>query len=583
MKAINKIIILGMAVALFNSCDLTLLPENAVTPENYFQNKSDLELWTNQFYTLLDKPDASAGTNADDMIDKGMGQVIEGTRSAASETGWSWTKLRHINYFLQHSSNCDDETARNQYNGVAQFFRAYFYFVKVRRYGDVPWYDQVLGSEDQELLVKARDSREFVMNQVLKDFQDAATSLPTKSTETRNTRVTKWAALAFASQAALYEGTYRKYHGLDNYEKYLEIAASTARQFIDESGFSLYKEGTEPYRDMFCADNAKTTEVVLARAYNFEGLQLSHSVQFSIANLQMGFTRRFMNHYLMADGTRFTDKQGYETMFYTDEVKNRDPRLQQTVLCPNYIQKGETTVTANDLTAYCGYRPIKFVGTKDHDGAAKSTSDWPLMRAAEVYLNYAEAKAELGTLKQEDLDISINKIRERAKMPDLNLTDANSNPDPYLAACYPNVEQGTNKGVILEIRRERTIELVMEGLRQWDLFRWKEGKQMFNHYVPYYGIYVPGVGTYDMDGDGKPDLEIYETTATSQCDNKKKLDKDIYLSNGTSGYIIGFPKVTYGKDWKEERDYLWPIPADQRVLTQGILTQNPGWEDGLSY
>lgn len=583
MKAINKIIILGMVTTLFSSCDLTLLPENAVTPENYFQNKSDLELWTNQFYTLLDEPDASAGTNADDMIDKGMGQVIEGTRSAASETGWSWSKLRHINYFLQHSSNCDDETARSQYNGVAQFFRAYFYFVKVRRYGDVPWYDQVLGSEDQELLAKARDSREFVMDRVLKDFEDAATSLPTKSTDTRNTRVTKWAALAFASQAALYEGTYRKYHGLDNYEKYLEIAASTARQFIDESGFSLYKEGTEPYRDMFCADNAKTTEVVLARAYNFEGLQLSHSVQFSIANLQMGFTRRFMNHYLMADGTRFTDKQGYETMFYTDEVKNRDPRLQQTVLCPNYIQKGETTVTANDLTAYCGYRPIKFVGTKDHDGAAKSTSDWPLMRAAEVYLNYAEAKAELGTLKQEDLDISINKIRERAKMPDLNLTDANSNPDPYLAACYPNVEQGTNKGVILEIRRERTIELVMEGLRQWDLFRWKEGKQMFNHYVPYYGIYVPGVGTYDMDGDGKPDLEIYETTATSQCDNKKKLDKDIYLSNGTSSYIIGFPKVTYGKDWKEERDYLWPIPADQRVLTQGILTQNPGWEDGLSY
>lgn len=104
MKAINKIIILGMVTTLFSSCDLTLLPENAVTPENYFQNKSDLELWTNQFYTLLDEPDASAGTNADDMIDKGMGQVIEGTRSAASETGWSWSKLRHINYFLQHSS-----------------------------------------------------------------------------------------------------------------------------------------------------------------------------------------------------------------------------------------------------------------------------------------------------------------------------------------------------------------------------------------------------------------------------------------------------------------------------------------------
>ena len=327
MKAINKIIILGMVTALFSSCDLTLLPENAVTPENNCKNKSDLELWTNQFYTLLDEPDASAGMNADDMIDKGMGQVIEGTRSAASETGWSWSKLRHINYFLQHSSNCDDETARTQYNGVAQFFRAYFYFVKVRRYGDVPWYDQVLGSEDQELLTKARDSREFVMDQVLKDFEDAANSLPVKSTESRNTRVTRWAALAFASRAALYEGTYRKYHGMDNYEKYLEAAANTAKQFIDESGFSLYKEGTEPYRDLFCADHAQTTEVVLARAYNFDGLQLSHSVQFSIANLQMGFTRRFMNHYLMADGSRFTDKEGYETMFYTEEVKNRDPRL----------------------------------------------------------------------------------------------------------------------------------------------------------------------------------------------------------------------------------------------------------------
>ena len=113
MKAINKIIILGMVTTLFSSCDLTLLPENAVTPENYFQNKSDLELWTNQFYTLLDEPDASAGTNADDMIDKGMGQVIEGTRSAASETGWSWSKLRHINLFLHHYSNCDDATARS--------------------------------------------------------------------------------------------------------------------------------------------------------------------------------------------------------------------------------------------------------------------------------------------------------------------------------------------------------------------------------------------------------------------------------------------------------------------------------------
>lgn len=582
IKPINRIVVLGIMIAGLYSCDLNMLPEDKVTPEQYFNTKADLELWTNQFYTMLNNPDTDAGINADDMIDKSMGAVIESTRSAASES-WSWSNLRQINYFLEHSSNCNDESARNQYNGVALFFRAYFYFDKVRRYGDVPWYDQVIGSTDAELLNRPRDDRGYVMDNVLKDFKDAASLLPIKSSDAGNTRITKWVALAFASRAALYEGTYRKYHNMSDYEKYLQAAADFAEEFIEDSGFDLYKGGSQPYRELFYSDAAKTEEVVLARVYNFSGLQLAHSVQFSISNNQQGFTRRFINHYLMNDGTRFTDKSGYETMFYTDELKNRDPRLEQTVLSPNYIQVGETTTTLNDLTAYCGYKPIKYIGTKDHDGASKGTSDWALMRSAEVFLNFAEAKAELGTLTQQDLIKSINKLRRRANMIDLDMATANANPDTYLESCYPNVDKGSNKGVILEIRRERTIEMVMEGLRQWDLFRWKEGEQMLNHYVPYHGMYIPGVGTYDMDGDGTPDLEIYETSPTSQCDIKVRLDKDIYLSDGTSGYIIGFPKVTYGKDWSNERDYLWPIPTDQRVLTQGALSQNPGWKDGLSY
>lgn len=583
IKSIYRILALGIIITTCSSCDLTVLPEAEVSPEQYFKTKADLELWTNQFYTMLENPDTAAGTNGDDMVDKGMGAIIEGTRSAASES-WSWTQLRKINYYLEHSHNCEDATVRDQYDGVAYFFRAYFYLVKVRRYGDVPWYDQVIESGNTELLNKPRDNRGFVMDKIIEDFKKAASLLPAKSTETRNTRVTKWAALAFGSQAALYEGTFRKYHNLGDHEKYLTIAAEMSKEFIDDSGFSIYKEGAEPYREMFHSYTAKTGEVVLARAYNFEGLQLAHSVQFSISNNQQGFTRRYMNHYLMADGTRFTDQAGYETMFYTDEVKNRDPRLAQTVLCPGYKQVGENSVTPNDLSAYCGYKPIKFIGKKEHDGSTKGTSDWPLMRAAEVYLNYAEAKAELGTITPGDLLISIDKIRARVGMGSLDLNAANNNPDPYLASCYPNVEQGTNKGVILEIRRERTIELVMEGYRQWDLFRWKEGKQMLNQYVQYHGIYVPGVGLYDMDEDGTPDLEIYDgAEATSTCDTKLKLNKDIYLSNGTSGYIIAYPKVIYGKEWKEDRDYLWPIPADQRVLTQGKLTQNPGWEDGLNF
>lgn len=581
-KQIKIIALLGLLGLVLSSCDLTLLPEDSVTPAQFFKTRADLELWSNQFYTMLNNPNTDAGVNADDMIDKSMGAVIEGTRSPASES-WSWTQLRNINYLLEYSENCTDEAARNEFNGVAYFFRAYFYFDKVKRYGDVPWYDKPIGSTEVEFLNKPRDDRGLVMDNILNDFREAANLLPTSYPNAKNTRVTKWAALAYASRAALYEGTFRKYHGMSGYEKYLQAAAEFGAEFIQNSGFDLYRGGTEPYRELFYSDDAKTEEVVLNRSYNFAGLQLSHSVQFGISNNQQGFTRRFINHYLMKDGSRFTDQPGYETMFFTDEFKNRDPRLEQTVLGTNYVQVGETEPTLNDLTAYCGYKPIKFISNKDHDGASKGTSDWPLMRSAEVFLNYAEAKAELGTVTQQDLDISVNKLRSRAGMPNIQLVDANANPDPYLKSCYPNVDKGSNKGIILEIRRERTIELVMEGLRQWDIFRWKEAEQMLNRFVPYLGMYIPGVGTYDMNGDGTPDLEIYHTTATSQLDIKVRLERDIFLTDVTSGYIIGFPKVTYGTDWSNERDYLWPIPADQRVLTQGALSQNQGWQDGLSY
>lgn len=138
MKTLHKILATILLGAACSGCDLTLIPEDTVTPQTYFQSEVDLRLWTNQFYTLLDSPDSAAGLNADDMVDKSMGDVISGTRMASDESGWTWTSLRKINYYLQNSHNCTDEAARTKYDGVAYFFRAYFYYVKVRRYGDVP-------------------------------------------------------------------------------------------------------------------------------------------------------------------------------------------------------------------------------------------------------------------------------------------------------------------------------------------------------------------------------------------------------------------------------------------------------------
>ena len=304
MKTLHKILATLLLGAACSGCDLTLIPEDKVTPQTYFQSEVDLRLWTNQFYTLLDSPDSASGLNADDMVDKSMGDVISGTRMASDESGWTWTS----------------------------------------------------------------------------DLDDAIDMLPRDKDVAR---VTRWAALAFKSRAALYEGTWRKYRGLPDADKYLQQAADAAATFIAESGYSLYKEGTEPYRDLFCSDDAKQSEVILARLYNFEGLNLAHSVQFNIRNAATGFTRRFMNHYLMADGSRFTEKEGHETMFYTEETAGRDPRMAQTVLCPGYVAKGESSATPNDMTAMTGYEPIKFVSTAAHSGASKGTSDWPLLRTAE--------------------------------------------------------------------------------------------------------------------------------------------------------------------------------------------------------
>ena len=362
-----------------------------------------------------------------------------------------------------------------------------------------------------------------------------------------------------------------------NAEKYLQLAVDAAESFINDGGYKLYTSGKEPYRDLFNSIDTKSDEIILTRKYSVTANVL-HSVQFNIKNDRAGFTKRFINHYLMADGSFYSSQENYDKKIFADEVSNRDPRLAQTVLCPGYIQTGASKVSKNDLNALTGYQPIKFVNATAYDGSNKSYTDFPLFRTAEVYLNFAEAKAELGTLTQADLDKSINKIRDRAKMPHLDMKAANATKDPLMVEYYPNITQSANTGVILEIRRERTVELAMEGFRIWDILRWKEGQQLTK---PFYGCYFPGEGEYDMDGDGKADLLLYSGSKGSFSGTAKQIGKDVILSGSTSGFIHAIPKITVS--WNESRDYLWPIPASERVLSGGALTQNPGWEDSTNF
>ena len=564
----------------FSACEslLNMEPEDTMRPDTFFADEIQLELWTSQFYSQFDAADDAALIEADDVVDTNLGSLLMGQRMASNESGWTWTMLRKINFYLQNSYRCESESVRNQYDGVAYFMRAYFYYIKVRRYGDVPWYDQVLNADDDEYLFQPRDDRGMVMDKVMEDLDKAISMLPTKKDVLH---VTKWTALAFKSRAALYEGTYRKYRGMEDADKYLKLAAEAGENFIKNSGYKLYTTGETPYRDMFSSIDVVGEEVILTRKYGSEA-KVMHSIPFNIINQRQGLSKRMMNHYLMADGSRFTEQEGWKTMTYVDEVKNRDPRLAQTVLCPGYVQVGATAVSTNDLTSITGYRPIKFVNASAYDGSLKAITDFPLFRAAEVYLNFAEAKAELGTLTQEDLDKSVNVIRARANMPNLNMADANANPDALLLEYYPNVTVSNNTGVILEIRRERAVELIMEGFHQWDMFRWKEGQQFTK---PFYGCYFPGPGEYDMDGDGttngKNDLLLYTGSKGNFKGTAKKIGKDVILSDGDKGYLWVHSNINVS--WDEGRDYLWPIPADERVLTGGALTQNPGWTDGTDF
>lgn len=580
MKKIFKLLaVLSFASFSFVSCDLTLMPEHETSPEKYFKTESDLMLWSNQFYKdiLLS---ADYGSTTDVYLSNGISAYVSGNRTPQTQS-WSFTALRNINYMLERLNQCEDVGVAKKYEAVGRFFRAYFYFKLVRTYGDVPYYDKVLGSTDPDVY-KGRDDRGYVMDRILEDYEFAIANLP-GTWEAMNTRVTKWAAMGYASRAALFEGTFRKYHGMADADKYLAKAVEYSEAFIDQSPFSLYSSGNTPYRDLFVSANAITQEVVLARHYD-TAYSVFHSMGYSTEFGRSSVTRRFVNHYLMADGTRFTDKGDWQTKTYLEETAGRDPRLAQTVMCPGYIQKGATAVTACGFTSHTGYQPIKFVPEASKCISSSDDVDWALLRAAEVYLNFAEAKAELAalgkvTLEQADLDKSINKIRKRAKMPDLKMQGLTA--CQYMESCYPNVEKGSLKAVILEIRRERTIELALEQPdRSWDMFRWKEAKQCLQVVQPWYGVYIPGLGKYDTSGDGVADVEfIQEGTAV-----KLKVGSsvsEVTLSAGTSGYIVAYSATSYGTDWNDARDYLWPIPASQRELNPN-LKQNPGYVDGIN-
>lgn len=573
----KKIFTLFLAIGLV-SCDLDRLPMDAIAPETFFNTENDLLLYTNSFYNMLPSAEDVYNEDADNVVKSSLRDEIQGTRVVpTSGGGWSWSELRNINYFLANSGKSADKKAVKKYNGLARFFRAYFYFEKVRRFGDVPWYSQPIESTDEQLLTAKRDPRTMIMDSVMADIDNAIASLDASR---QVSTVTKWTALALKSRIALYEGTFRKYHtefNLPNADKFLDASIAASDELMKSSGYRIYTATpSTAYQKLFASDNAIPDEVILARDFSDE-LQVYHNLNYYTMTASYGkpgLNKSLVNSYLMADGTRFTDRPGYDTLQFFSEVQNRDPRLKQTIRTPGYTRIGETNTLVPEFGAtVTGYQLIKFVSEPKWDTFSKDITDMPVFRYAEVLLNYAEAKVERGTLTQADLDRSITPIRARVGMPPLDMAKANANPDPYLAGQYTHVS-GSNTGVILEIRRERRIELVMENFLRWDdIIRWKEGQLLTRQFK---GMYFPGKGSYDLDRNGTVDLVIYEGTKPAiKGAQLLKLGSEIILENGTKGGNI-LVNSHIKKKFNETRDYLYPIPK-QELLLNPQLTQNPNW------
>lgn len=605
----KKIYFLFMIFAVFLiSCDLSEEPISSVGKEAIFSTESGLKTYSWSFYNTF-----QTGTDLhyqeSSMVDflatnSLSTYIIKNAYSETNSGGWDWSVLRNINYFVVNCTNQNvSETVRNNYLGLARFFRAYFYYDKVRRFGDVPWIDKPLDVDDEELYA-ARDSREAVMEKVYEDLKFACENISTTNDAT-GSLVTKWVAYAFASRVALYEGTYRKYHNLSlatSADTWLQRAVSNAEYVMNNSGKKLYTSaGTSAsYRAVFTSNDPITDEVLMAVCSSLT-LGITHDANWKWTSATYGsranIIRQYINLFLQLDGAPYTSRAGWQTETFYEECQNRDARLSQIIRIPGYMREGKIALPDYGGYARLGYQPLKFcVDATDGDTQSKNVNALPLFRYAEVLLNFAEAKAELGTLTNEEWAKTIGALRSRAGITG-GLNTKPTNVDSYLQSTYfPTISDP----VILEIRRERSIELVLEGFRYDDLMRWKRGELLRD--LSWYGINIPATNkALDMDNNGTPDV-IYYTSDEGLSSAKAEIDWSKYSStcavvnvstdpqssnlqvkkssDGNGYYLTWDTQNDYKRVWGNKQ-YLYPIPALVMVKNPNIV-QNTGWEDGAT-
>lgn len=536
---------------------LDLVSKENSTDATFWNTPTDFKLAANQLYQGLDKfgeedTESDIAYNVPNSISNGSLQL------SATSDAWtnSYSNIRNCNKIIDKGAFLTDRSIK-KFVAEAKFFRAWYYWKLMRIYGGVPLITKVLDAGDPELFTP-RSTQAQTVDFILKDLDEAKNDLPVNSDLSSPDigRITTGAALALSARAALYEGTWEKYRGEASAGKYIDRAINSSKAVINgtSGNYTLYTgSGAESYRYLFLEKGDDSGESILDRRYARN--ILGHDAPYMYDQDGYNPTRKLADMYLDKNGLPITANNsvfhGYATK--TSEFEDRDPRMTMTMIIPgtltnrvffpvNKVANYPDKPQRNPNTGYILYKYMSEDPTANNSGRLGDKSlfdfDRHLIRLAEVLLIYAEAVFEKnGNITDDDLDASINKLRDRANMPHLTNTFVASN----------------GLRMLTEIRRERTVELALEGFRYDDLRRWKTAEVELKQDIK-------GIKVKDSDWQNYP---LY-----SDQSYQGKADEN--------GFLI----VESSRRFDVQKNYLQPLPTKEVAfyITSGhSLSQNPNW------
>lgn len=538
MKYLFRYIIACIVLAA-SSCKVDRFPEDTLSDATFWKSESDLKAAANYLYTFL----PTLPIYDDNMSTDGYGS----TPNAVSNGSWlvpatddnynrAYALIRAACNIIEKAPRTVaagvDASAVSMYVAEARFFRAWAYFNLVKRYSDVQLVWRALPSDGEEL-VSPRASREVIYDSIYSDLDFAALHLQQRTIlgAAGYGRISKTAVWAFESRAALFEGTWNKYHQTGDATKHLNRAVVAAGKVIDSDQHTLF---AGRYFNVFqyVAEGYNNSENIMVRRYGagFDNPILYTNAHGAIVGGSILPTKYLIDSYLMVDGLPIEKSPLYVAPQRSKELFiNRDLRLSETIMKTGdpYSSSGPFVLSTHS-TGFC-YR--KFIINSDM-GTGMTFIDLPIIRYAEVLLNYAEALYEKnGTITDEQLDVSINPLRDRGNVAHLS--------NALVTANGLDMKN--------EIRRERRVELSMEGFRYWDLLRWKTAEVELPR---------PILGAHFFQNE-------YDSLGVTYAPNLDD-NGDIIAEMGSERTFI------------KERDYLWSLPL-REIGMNPKLVQNPAW------